>query len=407
MNTQNLKKRVSEHSEDIIQFLRDICAIPSMEGQLKDVGERIGAEMTKLGFDEVRFDKMGNILGRIGSGKRVIVYDSHIDTVGVGDPTAWGWDPFKGKVENGILYARGAVDEKGSTPGMVYGLAFARDLGWLEDTTVYYFGNMEEWCDGIAPNSFVDVDPKVRPDYVVIGEPTRMQVYRGHKGRIELKITASGRSAHAATHYLGDNAVYKMMAVITQIRELDRRMRFGMGRHPVLGYASIAVTSVSARTASLNAVPDQFTIFIDRRITLDEPHDEVIAQIKGLIPDYLQNEIRVEELFYDSPSYTGFVIPVSKYYPAWLLDEAHPLTQAGQDTVEALWGEKRQPGVWDFSTNGTYWAGKAGIPAIGFGPGDEDFAHTILEQVPLEEVVTATEFYALFPKMLGKKIKDG
>ena len=226
-----LKKRVEENRGNIIQFMRDICAIPSMEGQLKEVGERIAAEMTKLGFDEVRFDKMGNILGRIGSGKHVIVFDSHIDTVGVGDPAEWEWDPFKGKVEDGILFARGACDEKGSTPGMVYGLAFAKELGWLKDTTAYYFGNMEEWCDGIAPNTFVEVDPKVRPDFVVIGEPTKMQVYRGHKGRIELKITASGRSAHAATHYLGDNAVYKMMAVITQIRELDRRMRFGMGKH--------------------------------------------------------------------------------------------------------------------------------------------------------------------------------
>ena len=407
MNTQNIKQKVNDQRGAIIQFMRDICAIPSMEGQLKDVGERIGAEMTRLGFDEVRFDRMGNILGRIGSGKRIIVYDSHIDTVGVGDPADWGWDPFKGKVEDGILYARGAVDEKGSTPGMVYGLAFARDLGWLEDTTAYYFGNMEEWCDGIAPNTFVEVDPQVRPDYVVIGEPTRMQVYRGHKGRIELKITAAGRSAHAASHYLGDNAVYKMMAVITQIRELDRRMRFGMGYHPVLGYASIAVTDVSARTASLNAVPDQFTIYIDRRITLNEPHDEVIAQIKGLIPDYLQDEIQVEELFYDAPSYTGFVYPVPKFYPAWMLDEAHPLTQAGQDTVEALWGAQRPLGTWDFSTNGTYWAGKAGIPAIGFGPGDEKYAHTINEQVPLDEVVAATEFYALFPKMLGAKVPKG
>jgi putative selenium metabolism hydrolase len=374
-----------------------------MEGQLKDVGERIAAEMTKLGFDEVRFDKMGNILGRIGSGKRVIVFDSHIDTVGVGDPAEWDWDPFKGKVEDGILFARGACDEKGSTPGMVYGLAFAKELGWLKDTTAYYFGNMEEWCDGIAPNTFVEVDPKVRPDFVVIGEPTKMQVYRGHKGRIELKITASGRSAHAATHYLGDNAVYKMMAVITQIRELDRRMRFGMGKHPIQGHPSVAVTDVSARTASLNAVPDQFTIFIDRRITSNEPHDEVIAQIKGLIPDYLQDEIQVEELFYDAPSYTGFVFPVSKYYPAWLLDENHPFVRAGQETVKALWGEDRPLGTWDFSTNGTYWAGKAGIPSIGFGPGDENYAHTILEQVPLDDVVKATEFYALLPKILGEK----
>jgi putative selenium metabolism hydrolase len=406
MNKVNdIKKKVQDNRENIIQFLRDIVAIPSMDGQLKDVGERIQAEMRTLGFDETRFDKMGNTLGRIGSGPKVIVFDSHIDTVGVGDPSEWEWDPFAGKVEDGVLYARGACDEKGSTPGMVYGLAIARDLGLLDGYTAYYFGNMEEWCDGIAPNAFVETDPQVRPDFVVIGEPTKMQIYRGHKGRIELKVTASGRSAHAASHYLGDNAVYKMMAIITQIRELDRRMRFGMGYHPIQGFPSIAVTDVSARTASLNAVPDQFTIYIDRRITLSEPRDEVIAQIKGLIPDYLQDEIHVEELFYDAPSYTGFVFPVSKFYPPWLLDDAHPLAQAGQSTIEALWGEKRTLGTWDFSTNGTYWAGKANIPSIGFGPGDEKTAHMRHENVSLDEVVAATEFYALFPQMVAEKTK--
>jgi len=163
------------------------------------------------------------------------------------------------------------------------------------------------------------------------------------------------------------------------------------------------VTDVSARTASLNAVPDQFTIYIDRRITSNEPHDAVIEQIKGLIPDYLQDEIHVEELFYDAPSYTGFVFPVLKFYPPWLLDDAHPLTQAGQCTIETLWGEKRMLGTWDFSTNGTYWAGKANIPSIGFGPGDEKTAHMRHENVLLDEVVRATEFYALLPKMLAEQ----
>lgn len=397
---KELQAGVQQSRDDIIQFMRDICAIPSMNSEIGPVGERIQAEMRKLGWEEARFDKMGNTVGRIGDGPKVIVYDSHIDTVGVGDPTEWEWDPFIGKIEDGRLYARGACDEKGSTPGMVYGLAMARDLGWLDGYTVYYFGNMEEWCDGIAPNAFVEVDPKVKPDFAVIGEPTKMNVYRGHKGRIELKIMASGRSAHAASHYLGDNAVYKMMAVITQIRELDRRMRFGMGSHPVQGFSSIAVTDVEARTASLNAVPDQFTIYIDRRITLNEPHDEVIAQIKGLIPDYLQDEIHVEELFYAEPSYTGFVFPVSKYYPAWLLDDNHALAVAGQKAIEQLWGVKRPLGAWDFSTNGTYWAGKAGIPSIGLGPGDEKTAHMRHENVPLDEVVQATEWYAALPKML-------
>ena len=401
---KEIQSLVSKNREDIIKFLREICAIPSMDGQLKDVGDRIITEMNKLGFDETRFDKMGNVIGRIGNGQRVIVYDSHIDTVGVGDPSEWDWDPFVGKVEDGLFYARGACDEKGSTPGMIYGLAFARDLGLLDGFTAYYFGNMEEWCDGIAPNAFVEADPKVKPDFVVIGEPTKMQVYRGHKGRIELKITAHGRSAHAASHYLGDNAVYKMMAIITQIRELDRRMRWGMGYHPVQGYPSIAVTDVEARTASLNAVPDQFTIYIDRRITLNEPRDEVISVIKGLIPDYLQDEIHVEELFYDAPSYTGFVFPVSKFYPPWLLEDDHPLTKAGQRTIEYLWSEAREMGTWDFSTNGTYWAGKAGIPSIGFGPGDEKTAHMRHENVPLDEVVRATEFYALFPHSLKEQL---
>jgi putative selenium metabolism hydrolase len=395
-----IQSRVQAQREEILRFFREIVAIPSMEAQIREVGERIGQEMRKLGFDEVRFDKMGNILGRIGNGPRIMVYDSHIDTVGIGDPKAWPWDPFEGKVENGILYARGACDEKGSTPGMVYGLAIARDLGLLEGWTVYYFGNMEEWCDGLAPNAFVEVDPKVRPDFVVIGEPTRMHVYRGHKGRIELKVTATGRSAHAASHYLGENALYKMLPVIAGIRELDAYL----ATHEFLGKGTIVVTDAQISTPSINAVPDRFTIFIDRRLTFGESKEEAIQQVRDLIPGYLRHQITVEELFYDTPSYTGFVFPVDKYYPAWALEESHPLVQAGQETLRQLWKVERPTGKWNFSTNGTYWAGKAGIPSIGFGPGDETYAHRIDEQVPLDEVVDATAFYALMPAMLHQEL---
>ena len=156
--TSRLNARVEDRRAEIIQFMRDICAIPSMESQIKDVGERCAQEMRKLGFDEVRFDVMGNILGRIGAGPRHIVFDSHIDTVGIGDRTQWTHDPFQGVERDGILFARGASDEKGSTPGMIYGMALARDLGLLDPTvwTAWYFGNMEEWCDGIAPHALVE-----------------------------------------------------------------------------------------------------------------------------------------------------------------------------------------------------------------------------------------------------------
>jgi len=391
-----IQKRVNISREEMIQFMLEICEIPSMNSNIGPVGERVQAEMKKLGFDEVRFDKMGNTIGRIGNGDRVIVYDSHIDTVGVGDPAEWEWDPFKGKIEDGILYARGACDEKGSTPGMIYGLAMARDLGLLEGWTAYYFGNMEEWCDGIAPNTFVEVDPMVKPDFVVIGEPTKMLVYRGHKGRLEMKVTSKGKSAHAASNHLGDNAIYKLLPVIAGIRDLEPEL----GDHEFLGRGKITVSDMHVKTPSINAVPDEAVIFIDRRMTFGETKEQVRAQVEALIPDDYKETVKLEELFYDEPSYTGFVFPVDKYFPAWALDEDHALVQAGQMAREQIGLPAAPSSKWNFSTNGIYWAGKAGIPSIGFGPGDEETAHTVRDSVSLEDMVKATEFYAILPSLI-------
>lgn len=396
-----IHQQVEQQREAIIRFMREIVAIPSMDSKIGPVGERIGAEMKALGFEEVRFDKMGNILGRIGSGERVMVYDSHIDTVGVGDPAEWDYDPFEGKVENGVLFGRGACDEKGSTPGMVYGLAIAKKLGLLEGWTAYYFGNMEEWCDGIGPNSFAEVDPGIKPDFVVIGEPTKMQVYRGHKGRIELQVVAKGRSAHAASNHLGDNPIYMLLPVIVGIRDLEP----ALGDHPFLGHAKITVSDLQVKTPSINAVPNEAVITIDRRMTFGETREDAMAQVEALIPPELKDKVKVQTMFYDEPSYTGFVFPVDKYFPAWALDEEHALVAAGQAAREAIGFQPAPAGKWNFSTNGIYWAGKAGIPAIGFGPGDEETAHTVRDSVPLDDMVKATEFYAILPAILAEKIQ--
>ncbi len=388
-----IKVEVEKNRDVIIQFMRELCAIPSMESQIKDVGERCATEMRKLGFERIWFDKMGNIVGQIGNGPKKLLYDSHIDTVSVGDPAEWRWDPFEGKVENGILYARGACDEKGSTPGMIYGLAIAHKLGLLEGFTAYYFGNMEEWNDGSAPHAFVETEG-IKPDFVVVGEPTKMTVYRGHKGRVEMKVTAKGKSAHAASNFLGDNAIYKMLPVIAAIRDMEPQL----GDHDFLGHGRITVTDMEVTTPSINAVPNEAIIYIDRRITWGETPEAVIEQVRQVVGD--RPDIKVDLLIYEEPSYTGFVFPLEKIYPAWLLDESNPFVQAGVKTSKALWGGEPKTGKWDFSTNGTYWCGKAGIPSIGFGPGDEIHAHTVLDQVSLDDVVRATEFYALLPGMM-------
>jgi putative selenium metabolism hydrolase len=392
-----VQSRVAARREEIIRFLRDIVAIPSMESQIGAVGERIGQEMRKLGFDEVRFDKMGNILGRVGSGPRTICFDSHIDTVSLGDPAAWKWDPFQGKIENGILYGRGACDEKGSTPGMVYGLSIVKELGLGKDFTCWYFGNMEEWCDGIAPHALVEVEG-IRPEFVVIGEPTDMQIYRGHRGRVELKCVTKGKSCHASMPQYGDNAIYKMTQFI---QSLDKHNEV-IHTDPFLGKGTVVVSIIECKSPSINAVPDECTIYLDRRLTFGETKDSAIAQMKAL-PG--AEHVDIQEMMYDTPSYTGFVFPVDKYFPAWAIPEEHPLVQAAARTTEALWGKPVPIGRWNFSTNGIYWAGKANIPCIGFAPSHEKWAHTVEDQVPIDDAVRATEFYAMLPLILGEELR--
>jgi putative selenium metabolism hydrolase len=397
-----LNKRVAAAETDLLAFFREIVAIPSMDSDIEQVGLRVGEEMKRLGFDAVYVDRYGSIVGKIGDGPTTLLYDSHLDTVGIGDPGQWQWDPFTGKVENSLFYARGALDEKGSTPGMVYGLAIARDLGLLNGYTAYYLGNIEEWCDGVACQAFVEWEG-IRPDFVVIGEPTKMNVYRGHKGRIEMEITSKGKSAHAASNFLGDNAIYKMLPVIAGIRDLDAQLR----SHEFLGQGRITVTRISSLSPSDNAVPDECRIFVDRRVTFGDTRESARAEIEALIPAGSRADFTIEDLVYAEPSHTGAVFVYDKYFPAWALEESHPLVAAGQQTIQALWGRQEPAGKWDFSTNGNYWCGKAGIPSIGFGPGDEIYAHSVVEHIPLTDVVEATKFYALLPAMLRKQPVNG
>lgn len=387
--------RVAQAEAQMLQFFREIVAIPSMDSNIEAVGKRVGEEMSRLGFDQVYVDRYGSIVGKIGHGEKILLYDSHLDTVGVGDAAQWAWDPFQGKVENGMLYARGALDEKGSTPGMIYGLKIAHDLGLLEGWTAYYLGNIEEWCDGVGCQAFVEWEG-VKPDFVVTGEPTQMRVYRGHKGRVELEIVAKGRSAHAASNQLGDNAIYKMFSVINGIAQLNDQLP----THPFLGQGRVTVTRISSVSPSDNAVPDECRIFVDRRVTFGESKEDVVAQIRALIPPQEVDAFRIEELVWRVPSHTGAVFEYEKYFPAWALAEDDPFVVAGKEVVKLLWGREESAGKWDFSTNGNYWRGKAGIPAIGFGPGNEIYAHAVNEHVPLAEVVEATKFYALLPAIL-------
>ena len=281
---------------------------------------------------------------------------------------------------------------------MIYGMMIAKKLGLLDGWTAYYFGNMEEWCDGIACHAFVEHEG-IRPDFAVIGEPTKMKIYRGHKGRVEMKVVAKGKSAHAASNHVGDNAVYKLLSLMEGVSKLEPEL----GDHEFLGHGKITLTDIEVDTPSINAVPNRCTVYVDRRLTFGESAEDAIQQVRDLIPaKYQENgDVTVEMLKYDEPSYTGFVFPVDKYFPAWAMDEDHPLVEAGLEAAKMIGLPEHAPGKWDFSTNGIYWAGKAGIPSIGFAPGEEETAHTVMDSVLLDDVVKATEFYAILPALIS------
>jgi putative selenium metabolism hydrolase len=390
IDAARLAERAQAHESDMIRFMRELIAIPAESSREAPVIARIRQEMEKVGFDEIRVDGMGNILGRIGSGKTVIMMDSHTDTVGVGDPKEWAWDPYRGKVEDGCIYGRGACDQRAGMVSMVYAGKLIRELDLAGDYTVYMVGSVqEEDCDGLAWLYILKEDG-IRPDCVVITEPSRLGIYRGHRGRMEIEVHLRGKSCHASAPERGDNPIYKMSRLVAEVEKLNERLK----DDPFLGKGTIAVTEIRSLSPSLCAVPGACSIHLDRRLTAGETKESAVAEVQAL-PGAESAEIEI--LTYDTPSYTGLRYPMEKYYPTWVLEETHPLAKAAVATYEALW--KRPPVVdkWTFSTNGVGSMGLMGVPTVGFGPGEEDVAHSVLERVPIRHLVEAAQFYAAFP----------
>ncbi len=395
MDLNRLNTAVSKYRKDMITFARDLIRIPSFSMQEGSLVTRIKKEMIKVGFDKIKIDAMGNIIGFIGHGKKKIMIDAHIDTVGIGDKTAWKIDPFGGVFKNDTIYGRGATDQKLSMVSMVYGGRLIKELGLEGDYTYMVVGSvMEEDCDGLPLLHIINKE-KIKPDFVVLTEPTNLAVYRGHRGRMEMKVVTKGRSCHASAPERGDNAVVKMAAIIEQITALNPRLK----KDKFLGKGTVVVTSVDCKTPSLNAVPDECTIYLDRRLTLGETLKSSVDEIKRL-PAVKKAGAKVEVLYYDAMAWTGLKVGQEKYFPTWVLPENHKLVQAGVQAGIIALGKKPVVDKWVFSTNGVATAGRLKIPTIGFGPSDEIYAHTVNENMPVDHLVKSAVFYAAITQYL-------
>ncbi len=391
--------------EELYGLLQRLIQIRSYSGEEQEIVEFIVAKMREFDFDEVFIDGLGNAVGRIGSGKIKILYDAHIDTVKVTESEDWPYPPLEGRIVNGKIYGRGAVDEKPAMAGfLLAGKALQmRHKGKELPFTLYIVGSVqEEDVDGYPLYHLIEKEG-IKPDYVLLGEPTDLKVNRGQRGRMELKISVTGKSAHGAHCDQGDNAIYRMMPIVQQIEKLNRQ-------YPAvapLGKGSILVSQISSRAPSLCSVPDYCEIHIDRRLTIDDNRNSVINELRGMIQQYrLAAEIKVP--VYEGVSWKGTKFQQEAYFPTWLLAEDHPLTQAALKTAERVLGKPVATGVWSFSTNGVATAGHFDIPTIGFAPGKEELSHSSREELVLEDLWKATQVYALLPwELCQEKIGTG
>jgi putative selenium metabolism hydrolase len=391
-------ERYARHADgvrdDVTRFLSDLIERPSLSREENAVVQRIGEEMRTVEFDDVVVDGFGSVIGRIGDGPVHIVFDSHIDVVNIGDPAHWRTEPFTATIEHGVVYGRGASDNKAAIASMVHGASLMRRLG--VDTskfTLWVVGTVqEEDCDGLAlEHVLTNAIPKT--EIVVLGEATNLQVYRGHRGRAEFALHTSGKAAHASAPERGQNAIYRMAPIVRQIEELNERL----ADDAFLGKGTVVVSKIEAQTPSLNAVPDGCTIYLDRRLTVGESVESARAELE-VLPAVQDGDATVELLTYEGRGYTGLTLVTEKYFPTWVTPENHHAVRAGVETSEHALGVTPAVGRWVFSTNGVSSAGKLEIPTIGFGPANEVYAHSVDDQCPVDHLPLAAAWYAAFPE---------
>jgi len=385
-----IMQKARDYESESVRYLMDMIRIPAFSTKEKEVVEYIKKEMLAAGFDEAFIDPLGNVLGRVGNGPRVIAFDAHIDTVYPGDLKLWDFDPFDAHVKDGKVWGRGSVDQEGGMASMLTAARIIKYLGLNDKYTIWFTGTvMEEDCDGLCWQYIIKED-KIKPEMVVITEPTNMNIYRGHRGRMEMQVHVKGLSCHGSAPERGVNAIYKISRIALEIEKLHQRLR----DDEFLGKGSVCVTEVYFTGPSQCAVPDSARIHLDRRLTWGETLESSVAEVKEACRLAGEPDAEIEVLTYEEAAFTGLVYPTQKYFPTWVTPVDSPWLKSAEEAYQKTLGRAPKVDKWTFSTNGVAISGMHGIPCIGLGPGNEIYAHAPNEATPIEHLTEAAAFYA-------------
>jgi putative selenium metabolism hydrolase len=386
---KTILQKAEEYKDYTANNLSKLIKIKSLSGEEEGVANALKKIMEEAGFDEARIDGLGNVIGRIGNGKKIIAIDGHIDTVDLGNLDAWEFDPLGGEIKNGFVLGRGTADQTGGPVAAITAGKILKEIGLPDDVTIFVTGTvMEEDCDGLCWNYIIE-EEKIKPDCVIVTEPTNLNIYRGHRGRMEIEVSFYGLSSHGSAPERGKNAIYMASKAALEIEKLNEKLAVDS----FLGKGSVTVTEFVSSSPSLCAVSDFAKIHLDRRLTWGEDKELAINQVKEIVKGM---NAKVELLNYEKTSFTGLKYGMEKYYPTWKIEENHAVIKSGIKTFTELFDQKPKVDKWTFSTNGVTIKGIHKVPVIGFGPGNEELAHAPNEKVPVEHLVKASAFYALF-----------
>ena len=387
-----VRDAAESHRTDMVAFLRALIRSPGTSCQEEAKARLVVAEMERLGYTSTRLDPLGSAIGAMGGGATVIAFDGHIDTVGVGIPENWSFDPFEGFEDDVLVGGRGASDQLGGVVSAVYGGRILKELGLLSDEYTYLVTAtvQEEDCDGLCWLHLIE-EQGVRPAFVVSTEATDNGIYRGHRGRMEIRVEVSGLSCHASAPERGDNAIYKMAEILLEVRELNDRL----ARDDFLGKGTVTVSEVFSSSPSRCAVADGCWISLDRRLTAGETWQGALREVEDL-PAVRTHGARVSCYDYRSTAWTGTEYGQQCYFPTWVVPEDSREVQAAVVAHRAMFGEPRID-KWTFSTNGVAIAGRHGIPVVGVGPGREDQAHAPDEVTWKDDLVKCAAIYSVLP----------
>jgi len=379
-----LNTEKGRYRHDVITFLKQLVSTPSPSKNEHKVAQLVIKEMRHLGYDSVRKDDIGNVIGTIGKGSPTILYDAHMDTVGIGDEKKWKYPPYSARIIGGKLFGRGASDDKGCIAAMVYAGAIAKHLGLLRGITLHVVASVQEELAEGEGMEYLFSKGRLRPDIVLIGEPTNLCIAYGNRGKVGLRITVRGRSGHAGLPEKTDNVIYRTSEIALKIKQLNKRLQPA----PPFGKGSIAVTNIQCSGASENTTPDNCTISIDRRLNTRETRVSIVQQLKQIAGKGAKIEI------------------TKKFFPAWTVSRESVLVRSARRCYRLLYGAGPRIYLWSFCTNGSYTMGERGIPTIGFGPGKEECCHKSNEHICYEDVINVIPFYALFPIIVKEGMEN-